>query len=230
MDLNIARVEDRLLVISRAVGAPVYDFDFDLHFACTHPIQFRSAELCVLRIGAVRSYEAEYAEKRDWGLRIVNSPEEHFRASEIEGWLPLIVDLTPATQIYDSLPPPAAIENEFDWPVFVKGSRQTAKHNPALCVARNPAEYMQLRDAYLNDPILGWQRPVVREFVELEPVAGNVPNKFAPHGNFAHFGGLENWSGAANTGINCPHMGPMIWMSGLRWHTMQLSVSRCLFW
>lgn len=68
MDLNIARVEDRLLVISRAVGAPVYDFDFDLHFACTHPIQFRSAELCVLRIGAVRSYEAEYAEKRDWGF------------------------------------------------------------------------------------------------------------------------------------------------------------------
>ena len=198
MQLNIARLEDRLLVISSAIGAPVYDFDFDLNFSCTHPYEFRGSELCVLRIGAVREYEAEYAEKADWGLRLVNSPEEHFRASELEGWYPLIPDLTPTTRIFQSLPSASEIESEFEWPVFVKGSRQTSKHNPDLSIARDPGDYSRLCNGYRCDEILNWQRPVIRQFVQLEPIAGDVPNKIRPSREFRTFW----WNGEL---VGCGH-------------------------
>jgi len=35
--MNIARLEDKLIVVCQEVGASVYDFDFDLHFTCSHP-------------------------------------------------------------------------------------------------------------------------------------------------------------------------------------------------
>lgn len=198
MGSNIARLEDRLLVISHEVGAPVYDFDFNLNFSCTHPFQFRDRELCVLRVGPVARYDEEYAEKADWGLRLVNSPQEHYRASELEGWYPLIPDLTPATRVFDDLPSAADIEAEFGWPVFVKGSRQTSKHNPDLSVARDAMGYARLCDGYRQDAILHWQRPVVRQFVELEPVAGDVPNKVRPSREFRTFW----WNGDL---VGCGH-------------------------
>lgn len=174
-------------MISAPVGAPVYDFDFDLHFSCSHPYAFRSGEPCVLRIGAIADYEAVAGEKADWGLTLVNSVEDHRRASELEAWYPLIADLTPATRLYDSLPTAAEIESEFAWPVFVKGSRQTSRHNPRLAIARDREEYGALREAYRLDPILHWQRPVVREFVALDPIAGEVPNKLPPAREFRTF-------------------------------------------
>jgi len=187
MDLTIARIEDRLLVISQKVGAPAYDFDFGLNFSCTHPFQFREYELCILRIGPVAPYEEEYAEKAEWGLRLVNSPEEHYRASELEGWYPLISDLTAATRVFDELPSASVVESEFGWPVFVKGSRQTSKHNPDLSVAHNADEYSLLCEAYHHDPILHWQRPAVRQFVDLDPLSGSVPNKVRPSREFRTF-------------------------------------------
>jgi len=196
MEHNIARLEDRLLVISQKVGASVYDFDFDLNFSCTHPSQFRENELCILRIGPLARYEQEYVEKASWGLRMVNSPQEHFRASELEGWYPLISDLTPTTRIFDTLPSAAEIESEFEWPVFVKGSRQTSKHNPNLSIAKNAADYVRLCDGYRRDPILHWQRPVVRQFVDLDPISGDVPNKVRPSREFRTFwwnGELMGW-------------------------------------
>lgn len=207
MTVNIARIEDRLLVISRSVGAPIYDFDFDLNFSCTHPFQFREDELCVLRMGPIPDYEKEYQEKADWGLRLVNSPEEHFRASELEGWYPLISDLSPATRIFDQLPSPEQIEREFGWPVFVKGSRQTSKHKPELSVAQDASDYVRLRKGYEADPILHWQRPVVREFVELEPIAGQVPDKVRPSREFRTFWWNDDLVGCGHYWYQLPAYG-----------------------
>ena len=198
MELNIARLEDRLLVISHKVGAPAYDFDFQLNFSCVHPFQFRDGEVCILRIGPVAYYEQEHQEKAGWGLRLINSPQEHFRAGELEGWYPLISDVTPATRVFDTLPSATDIENEFGWPVFVKGVRQTSRHNPVLSVARNAADYERLCDGYRHDPILHWQRPAVRQFVDLEPIAGDVPGKIRPSREFRTFW----WNGEL---VGCGH-------------------------
>jgi|SRR5262245_3274306 len=116
--MNIARLEEKLIVVSQEVGVSIYDFDFDLHFACSHPYVLESEEMCVLRIGPIVDYAAEYEKKRNLGLRLVNSPAEHARTSELEVWYPLIKELTPRTMVFNSLPTAEEIEANFAWPYF----------------------------------------------------------------------------------------------------------------
>ena len=185
--MNIARVEGKLIVLSEQVGVSAYDFDFDLHFACDHPHRIESEELCVLRIGPIPDYESEFNDKLEMGLRLVNSPAEHALASELESWYPHLVGLTPRTQVFDALPSADEIEANLNWPVFMKGSRQTSKHNPDLSVIRSRLHYEQASQQYRNDAILHWQKPVIREFVPLMPVAGNVPGKVQPSVEYRSF-------------------------------------------
>lgn len=121
--MNIARIEGRLVIASQLRVNPAYDFDFDLNFTCDHPYAFDHEERCVLRTGAVPNYDEQYREMLAWGLRLVNSPEEHALASELEHWYPLLQDLTPRTEIFDALPSVGEIEAKFAWPIFLKGSR-----------------------------------------------------------------------------------------------------------
>jgi ATP-grasp domain, R2K clade family 3 len=185
--MNIARVERKLIVMSEEVGVAAYDFDFELHFACDHPYRFDGEELCVLRVGAIRDYAAEYDDKLAMGLRLVNSPGEHVLASELEGWYPVLEGLTPRTKVFDALPTATEIESSFQWPVFMKGSRQTSKHNPDLSVIRSRAHYELASRQYRADPILHWQKPVIREFVPLLPVDGHVPGKVQPSIEYRSF-------------------------------------------
>ncbi len=185
--MNIARVENKLIVMSEVTGISIYDFDFDLHFACSHPYQFQGEELCILRIGPIADYAAEFEQKNSMGLRLVNLPEEHRRASELECWYPSIHDLTPRTKIYETLPSAGEIEAEFKWPVFLKGSRQTSRHNPELSIITSRAHYEQAALRYRDDDILHWQKPVVREFIDLEPVTGQVPGKIRPSLEYRSF-------------------------------------------
>jgi len=165
--MNISRIADRFIVISESTHVPVYDFDFDLNFTCTHPQTFKKEELCILRIGAIPDYQREFLAKANLGLGLINSPSEHACASELEVWYPRLADLTPRTRVFAQLPPVEEIEATFTWPVFIKGSRQTSQHNPDLSIASDATQYRQIAHAYLSDPILHWQKPVVREFVPL---------------------------------------------------------------
>ena len=95
--------------------------------------------------------------------------------------------LTPRTQIYERLPSVDEVAANFGWPVFVKGSRQTSKHNPDLSVIESREHYERAVQQYQNDAILHWQKPVVREFVPLAPVSGNVPGKIRPSVEYRSF-------------------------------------------
>jgi hypothetical protein len=185
--MNIARVETQLILVSEPTGVSAYDFDFDLHFACSHPYRIEGEAPCVLRVGAIADYAAEYEEKRSMGLRLVNSPDEHLRASELEHWYPLISDLTPRTEVFERLPPADVLEASFGWPVFIKGSRQTSRHNPELSIIESREHYERVLPLYENDAILHWQKPVVREFIPLAPVAGHVPGKVPPSVEYRSF-------------------------------------------
>jgi hypothetical protein len=185
--MNIAHIEDKLVVISETTGAMVYDFDFDLHFRCTHPHRFVNREWCVLRIGPILDYEYEFRKAADWDIRLINSPAEHLRASELEAWYPTLADLTPRSKVFANLPPVDEIKACFTWPIFLKGSRQTSKHSLDLSVITNAEHYQRAVAIYQSDPILHWQRPVVREFVPLVPVAGHVPGKINPSLEFRSF-------------------------------------------
>ena len=180
-------VEDTLAIIVSPTGVHAYDFDFRLHFDCRHPYRMEREFDGILRIGAPSDYAAVHAEAAELGVRALNDPSQHLLASEIEHWYPLIADSTPKTRIYDELPDADAIDAEFGWPVFLKGSRQTSKHNPDLAVIRDATHYLAARDAYRRDPILHWQTPVLREFVPLSPVNGHVAGKINPSMEFRTF-------------------------------------------
>lgn len=196
--MELLLLEDRLAVVSRSVGVAAYDFDFGLYFRCSHPMQFEPGTVAVLRIGGVQDYEAEFAEKAEWGLPLVNSPQQYRRASELEAWYPLIEELTPRTQLFAELPPVETIEANFSWPVFIKGSRQTSRHDPELSVIRSPDQYARLCDRYTSDPILRWQKAAVREFIPLQPVGGSVPGKVRPSLEFRSF-----WWNGRCVGVGC---------------------------
>lgn len=175
--MNTLLIEDRLVVLSEPVGVAVYDFDFGLHFRCTHPFRFERNTPAVLRIGAIADYARTYSHYAEWDLQPIHSPDEHRRASELEVWYPLIAEHTPRTRVFDALPAAEVIEKEFAWPIFLKGSRQTSRHDPDLAIVRSREQYDEVRARYAADPILSWQKPAVREFVRLQPITGSVPGK-----------------------------------------------------
>jgi hypothetical protein len=185
--VNIARIGGRFIVCSEVVGVSAYDFDFDLHFDCDHPYRIDAEELCILRVGPIADYAATFYEHLESGLRLVNSPSEHALASELENWYPLIEELTPRTLVFDALPTADEIESNFAWPIFMKGSRQTSKHNPDLAIITGRSHYERAARAYQSDPILHWQKPVIREFIPLMPAAGSVPGKVPPSIEYRSF-------------------------------------------
>ena len=102
-------------------------------------------------------------------------------------WYPLVVDLTPRSVWYDSPPTAIEIEQHFNWPVFIKGSRQTNRHRADLAIARSADDFKRIMTAYRTDPILSWQSVVCRELVELRRVPGDTGNKVPPAFEFRTF-------------------------------------------
>ena len=185
--MNIALVEGVLAVVTESTGFGGYDFDLELHFRCSHPILFETPMSAIMRLGAIEDYPARCEELRSWGLEPIQTPEHHRLASELECWYPRLSDLTPRTRVYESLPGASEVEAEFDWPVFLKGSRQTSRHDPELSIIRNREHWERVAPAYRSDPILRWQKPAIREYVPLLAVPGDVPGKVRPSLEFRSF-------------------------------------------
>ena len=185
--MNWVRIEEKLNVLSETTYVSVYDFDFERYFNCTHPYMLDSKELCVARIGAIPNYQEVYKEKLELGLQLINSPEQHILSSELPAWYSYIKDLTPKSYWFDTFPPIEEVKELFTFPIFVKGSRQTSKHNPDLSIIRDEQHYKEIILRYQLDPILHWQQIIIREFEKLEPVKGSIAGKLRPSLEFRSF-------------------------------------------
>lgn len=185
--MQLIQLADKLNIVIEKTNVAAYDFNFELFFACGHPTYLPDQSMCVLRTGALADYAQSVETYAELGLVPVNSIEQHVKASELSAWYPLIADLTPKSAWYASFPDAGEIEALFGWPVFIKGTRQTSKHNPDLCVARTPEAYRAIAQSYRDDPILHWQDIAVRELVDLKPLAGSVPGKVRPSVEFRSF-------------------------------------------
>lgn len=208
-------LEDHLAVMVEPTGVPTYDFDFGPHFRCRHPVRLDRRLPCVLRVGARADYEGTFAACRDAGLDVVNTPQQHALASELACWYPILRDITPRSRLLDAFPPPADVEAEFGWPVFLKGSRQTSRHSPELSILRSPDEYVAAVAGYERDPILRWQRPVLRQFVELASVPGAVPGKVPPRFEFRTFWWFGKMVGVGRYWYQVPDYGVADLSAGL---------------
>ena len=175
--LDVFLLEDAVWIAAAEVGLPSYDFQFDLYFACRRPWQRPDSINAVGRVGVKADYPELYSRLDSQGIRLINSPEQHQLASESTEWYPRLSDLTPRSLWFDEPPHSSEITRHFDWPVFLKGSRQTSRHKAELSVIGSPTEYDRAVALYKQDAILRWQPLVCREYINLRPVDGCTGDK-----------------------------------------------------
>jgi pimeloyl-ACP methyl ester carboxylesterase len=174
-------------VLHAPTGISAYDFSFDRMIACRRPWQRPERIEAVARFGAAPSYPDTWERLESQGIALVNNPAQHRRASELTEWYPLIADWTPRSIWFSACPSASEVARTFDWPVFVKGSRQTSRHQANLSIARSAAEFDRIMERYREDDILSWQTIVCREFVDLRPVRGETGDKVSPAFEFRTF-------------------------------------------
>jgi hypothetical protein len=185
--IDVFHLEESVWVATKKVGVSAYDFTFEPLFHCRRPYELPSRVQLICRIGAFDDYEKAYSVFEENGFKLVNTLGEHFRASELSQWYPLIEKYTPRSKWYDEIPEVAEIEQEFSYPVFIKGSRQTAKHKESLSVANNREQCLSILKEYKLNTILHWQQLVCREFVKLLPVEATKTEKVTPSFEFRSF-------------------------------------------
>lgn len=167
---SLVLVENALWVATRPTGMRRYDFEFEQFFACRHPFRREGVVRAVGRMGATGEYADRYHRLLGEGVQLVHTPAEYELTSQLPTWYPLIADLTPRSFWFDRRPSAGEVGAAFGWPVFVKGARQTSKHQRHLSILESPEAFERAMDAWAADPILGWQQVVCREFVPLRLV------------------------------------------------------------
>jgi hypothetical protein len=177
---DFVRLDDTICLLVEPTGIAAYDFDFRAYFPCrsVDPQQPRGAIDVVARIGAIPDYAHFF---------LVNSSEQHQRATRLSHWYPLIADLTPRSKWYAQTPSVPEVEFDFQWPIFIKGARQTSHHQRALSIINGPQEFQAALRAYQQDRILRWQPLVCREFVPLRPVEDPLPDRIPSSFEFRTF-------------------------------------------
>jgi hypothetical protein len=185
--LNLFLLEQKLWLLTKAIGTTNYNFAFENFFACQHKWQLPSDLLAIARIGAMENYADTYADLLTEGIRLVHTPEEHLKASDLAHWYPLISDLTAQSRVYSEIPTKEEIESEFAYPVFIKGARQTSQHKKHLSIIEDSTTLKTALELYKQDPILHWQQFVCREYIELRPVSGGSPDTIPASFEFRTF-------------------------------------------
>ncbi len=172
---------------TRTVGVPIYDFAFERFFVCRRTPPATDELEIVARIGAFDDYARSYAELLGQGLRLINSPDQHLRATRLPRWYPLLEDLTPKSLCFAAAPDPELIESELGWPVFMKGERQTNRHERSLSIIAGPEQLRAALRAYAEDPLLRWQGIVCRRLAPLRPVEDPDPRRIPSSFEFRSF-------------------------------------------
>jgi hypothetical protein len=175
LEVGKDRIEDLfeitagISVATKRENVSLYDFDFRSYFQ-VNTILGETRSSLILRIGAINDYEKVYNYFEESGLKLINSIEEHNKVSLLPNWYGEIQELTPKSTVFEAIPTFEQIEDKFIYPIFLKGERQTNKHKKELCVAESRSDFEKISIAWKSDPILSWQKMIVREYIELMPI------------------------------------------------------------
>lgn len=184
---SLVLLEGKILVLVQQVRSPpLYDFEFSPIFE-TRSVTRLSPQTVVARIGAIADYARLYSDLAEAGLSLINDPHEYARASELPSWYPTIPSLTPRSEWYSEPPDVDLVATRFGWPVFIKGARQTSKHQADLAIAKDADDYARLVAGFRKDPILHWQHFVCREYIPLRRVGEGFPGVIPPAMEFRTF-------------------------------------------
>jgi hypothetical protein len=164
-------VDGVLWVVWKPIGFAQYDFVFEEHFPCAHPIFLDREITAIARMGSAPDYPRRCEEMSEWNIRLINSPEEYQRSSYLPHWYPVISEFTPRSVWFDTIPTAEQVLSHFEFPIFVKGERQTNRHARSQSIVESREDLCRLLDEWSSETILWWQRFVCREFIRLRPVA-----------------------------------------------------------
>jgi hypothetical protein len=184
---NLFSIENTLWPLTAPVNVANYDFAFEQFFRCSHPYRLSSQITAITRIGAHSNYPELYAALATEGIQLIHTAEQQQKCSELPHWYPLLSDLTPKSIWYSRKPTLEQITQEFEFPIFLKGARQTSKHQKKLSVIENPQALSEALAEYTRDPMLWWQTIVCREYVKLRLVGGDNADKIPPSFEFRTF-------------------------------------------
>lgn len=187
-------LEGTLYLLNKYIGVNVYDFSFR-EFFNVNSVMSDPKKTVVASIGAIQDYESVYYKLKSNGIKLIHSPQQHNRCSNLSNWYPLLTDLTPKSVIYNTLPNSEQIESDLGWPIFVKGDRQTSQHKKSLSIIEGPNQFKKLLDYWKDDNILNWQRMVCREYVKLIKVDDSLFDRIPSSYEFRLFFWKQNLVG-----------------------------------
>ncbi len=193
--LNIFQLDDSIWIAEQKIDVPNYDFHFEQFFPCYHPLYPKKGITVVGRFGVTENYSDLFFELNSLGIALIHNPSQYLLASELTNWYSLLKDITPKSIWYDEIPTIEQIENDFDYPIFIKGSRQTNKHKASLSIAKSKSELKNIIFEYKRNPILHWQKFVVREYVNLRIVKSTETEKIPASFEFRTFWWKNNLVG-----------------------------------
>jgi hypothetical protein len=185
--LDIFNLDDVVWIAAAPVGLPNYDFPFQTFFACRRPWQRPAKLQAIGRFGVTTNYRDLFEQLAEQGVFLIHSPEQYLMASELTHWYPLLSDLTPRSIWFSEPPTIAEIKRSLEFPIFMKGSRQTSKHQAHLSILHTASDYERAIQHYKTDPILHWQDLVCRQFIELRPVPARQTDVISPSFEFRTF-------------------------------------------
>jgi hypothetical protein len=186
-DLDLILLEETVWILIGEVDLPSYDFSLSQFFACRRP-WYRSEQISAIgRFGAAINYDEIYHQLAADEIFLIHSPEQHLLASELPRWYPLLEGLTPKSLWFSDPPDIAVLEQAIGLPLFLKGSRQTSRHQASLSIIHSAEDYYRAIEIYKEDPILRWQELVCREFVQLCPVRSEPTEKIPASFEFRSF-------------------------------------------
>lgn len=197
-NLDFIFLEEAVWIAKAKIDVPVYDFDFENFFACRRPFYRPDEITAVGRFGVTNNYDELFEDLKREGVSLIHTPQEYLLASDLTYWYERLSDLTPRSVWYETPPAAAEVEKHFDYPFFVKGSRQTSRHKATLSIIRSREDFVNCVEEYKRNPILHWQRFVVREYVDLRKVEGRASEKIPPSFEFRTFWWRGELAGAGS--------------------------------
>ncbi|MBN1310554.1 MAG: ATP-grasp domain-containing protein [Anaerolineae bacterium] len=113
-------------------------------------------------------YQAMYDAALSKGARLINSPDEHLLAMEFHRYYERLGELTPRSMIVTSPDQCAEVERVLGYPVFVKDTIQSRKHDGwDVCIAADQEEVTQRVGDLLHREGRSRGYVIIRELVRL---------------------------------------------------------------
>ncbi len=185
--LDIFQMKGILWMLTKPTGISIYDFDFKSFFECRHHWRLPTPLIAIARIGAIDQYAELHERLKAEGIELIHTPQDYLMCGELPNWYPLISEFTPKSVWFDELPSVKQIREAFEFPIFIKGARQTSKHKRSLSIIHDVTQLEIALQAYASDTILHWQRLVCREYIELKSVGKPHSDEIPPSYEFRTF-------------------------------------------